>query len=76
MSTADYRREQQRRARAVIDEAARRGFVINIDDDDQAGPSTDPKGKGLKEPKPELPADDDSGDYTSMYRRLGLTGDH
>ena len=79
-SAADYRCEQQRRARAVINEAARRGFVIDLDDDDQAGPSIDPKGKGLKEPKLEPPADDDSddddGDYTSMYRRLGLGGDH
>ena len=78
-SAADYRREQQRRARAVIDEAARRGFVIDLDDD-EAGPSTDPKGKGLKEPKPEPPTGDDSDDdddYTSqMYHRLGLGGDH
>ena len=49
---------------------------MDLDDDDQAGPSTDPKRKGLKEPKPEPPADDDSDDddYTSMYRRLGLGG--
>lgn len=63
-SADDHRREQRRRARTVIDEAARSL------DDDEAGPSTDPKGKGLKEPKPEPPADDDS--FSSMCRELGL----
>jgi hypothetical protein len=73
-SAADYRiTEEERRHRL--------GLVIDLDGDDDAGPSTWPRGRRgdagqgcnsyLPQPKEEDPEDGD--DYaTAMYRPLGL----
>ena len=49
-SAADYRREKLRQARAVIDEARRRGFVIDLEDKEEADPSKDRRSPSRSHP--------------------------
>ena len=74
-SAAEHRHELRRQARELLETARRLGAVIDLDADDAAGPSTNPKGKAPKEPKPDPKDSDDGGDYSqSIYRSLGLGG--
>jgi hypothetical protein len=63
--------------KADAERALRLGLCVNLEDDDNAGPSQwrgDDDGHGCSTwaAKDEAPSDDDGGDYDVFYQRLGM----